>query len=109
MFSNCPWLCSLVFSDMSNVFVFLLYLLACGCSRLWDLFSVVSRCSWLIYDMFGELFQLVFSCFNFLNVVSGCSKCLMLAIAMVCSKLFYVVFSVIKGSSRWRSVVFSLT
>ena len=53
---------------------------------------MVPRCSWFFYEIVGELFQLVFSCFIFLNVVSGCSKCLMLAIAMVCSRLFYAVF-----------------
>ena len=38
--------------------------LVCSCSSLWNVFWVVLRCFWLFYDVLGELFQLVFSCFN---------------------------------------------
>ena len=68
---------------------------------------VVPRCSWLFYDIVSESFQLVFSCFNFLNVISSCSKCLMFGIAMVCSRSFYVVFGgfrLVLGGVRCFSV-----
>ena len=63
------------------------------------------RCSWLFYDMFGELFQLMFSCFNFLNVVSGCSTCLLFEISLWfvphCFMLVFGEFRVVLGGVRW--------
>ena len=32
--------------------------------KLWSVFRVVLHCSWLSCNVFGQLFQLVFSCFN---------------------------------------------
>ena len=49
------------------------------------------RCSSLFYFVFGELLELMSSCFNVLNVVSGFQFLLTsLKIAVVCSRLFYV-------------------
>ena len=54
---------------------------------------------------FGELFQLVFSCFIFLNVVSGCSNCLLFEISRLfvpnCFMSFSVGFRVVLGGVRF--------
>ena len=51
----------------------------------------------------------MFRCFNCLNVVSGCSNCLLLEISLWIVPIFCVVFSGVRvdlGGVRW---VFSLT
>ena len=87
MFSNVSWLCWLVFSNCFQCFGFLLVssslsavVLSCGVCLEW--FYVVLGC----FAMF------LVSCFNWCFVVSSCSNCLMFEIALVRSKLFYVVF-----------------
>ena len=55
-----------MFSVSSHVFK-----LFCGCFALRSAFRVCLHHLWLFYDVFGELFQLVFSCFNFLHIASG--------------------------------------
>ena len=50
----------------------------CGMCCVFWVFYVVLGC---LQD-FGELFQLVFTCFNFLNVVSDCANCSLFEISL---------------------------
>ena len=95
MFSNISWLCWVVSQVVLHAFFFLSLQ---ACLRLF----VITECVMcfgcftlflVVFNIFGELFQLVFICFNFLNVVSWCANCSLFEnIAVVCYKLFYFVF-----------------
>ena len=64
----------------------------------------------VVYNVSGEFFQLVFSCFNVFNVFFRLSSCFeMLEIAPICSWLFYVVFFDLRAIFRWYSVVFGFS
>ena len=108
MFSNLSWLCGVVSQVVLHAFFFLSLLaclrLFCNCGMC-HLFWVVLRFSLLFHDIFGELFQLVFICFNFLNVVSGCANCSLFKISLwfvtICFILFFGELPVVLGGVRW--------
>ena len=84
MFSNISWLCLVVSQVVLHAFFFLSLL---ACLRLF----VIAECVMcfgcftlflVVFNIFVELFQLVFICFNFLNVVSGCANCSLFKISL---------------------------
>ena len=101
MFPTVSLLCWVVFSCSSQCFGFLVVFP--------DLTAVVYVVECVVLCCFTmflvSCFQLVFSCFNFFNVVSDCSNCFsMFEVAMVCSRLFHVVFggcTVVQGGVWW--------
>ena len=111
-FSYLSLLCWVVSQVVLHAFFFLSLLAClrfiCNCGMC-CVFWVILRFSWLFHDIFGELCQLVFICFNFLNVVSGCANCSLFEISLWfvthCFIFFFGEFRVVWGGVRWFLVL----